>query len=97
MEDKRRRVEEELVEALGSEGKIRTIITLAEKPNQLLTAYAVAKRTGLRRQDADKILKKLLQLGWVKQHTYGVKKYQINIDKDEVKKLTEFLRAIEAI
>jgi DNA-binding MarR family transcriptional regulator len=97
MEDRRRRVVEGLVEALGSEGRIRTLVTLAEDPDQLFTAYAVAKRTGLRRQDAEKILKKLCEMGWVKQYTYAVKKYQINTEREEVRRLTEFLKAIEAI
>ncbi|MEM1995351.1 MAG: hypothetical protein QXW32_07785 [Nitrososphaerales archaeon] len=97
MEDKRRQIEEELIETLASEGKIRILRMLAENPTRFYTAYAVRKRTGLRRQDANKILNKLVELGWIKQHAYGVKKYQINLDKKEVKHLVEFFKAVEAI
>ncbi len=97
MEDRRRQVEGELIEALGSEGKIRILRMLAEKPNDLLTAYSIVKATGLRRQDTNKHLKKLCEIGWLKQHRYGVAKYQINVEKDAVKRLIEFFTAIEAI
>lgn len=97
MEDRRRRVEEELIEALGSGGRIKVIRLLAERPSASYTIYSIRKFTGLRRQDANKILKKLCDIGWVKQHHYGVRKFQINAEKKEVAHLIEFLKSIEAV
>ena len=97
MENKRRLVEKELSEALGSEGKIKILRLLAEKPNNLFTMYSILKSTGLRRQDTNKHIQRLCDIEWVKQQTYGVKKYQLNLEKKEVRNLIDFLRAVEAI
>jgi len=96
MRDKRA-VREELLEALGSEGKLKVLLALSEQPNSLFTTYSIVKATGLRRSDAKKVVEKLCELGWVKQQTYGLKKYRINLEKEEVKHLISFLRAVEAI
>jgi len=93
----RKAVREELVEALGSEGKLRVLLALSEQPNTLFTTYSIVKATGLRRQDAKKVIERLCELGWVKQLTHGLKKYQINLEKEEVKHLLNFLRSVEAI
>jgi len=93
----RKAVREELVEALGSEGKLRVLLALSEQPNNLFTTYSIVKATGLRRQDARKVIERLCELGWVKQQTYGLKKYQINLEKEEVKHLLNFLRSVEAV
>lgn len=90
-------IQEEVIEALGSEGKIKILLTLAQKPLELHTTYTILKHTGLRRQDANRILKKLCAIRWVKQHQYGVKKYQLNIEKEEVRLLINYLKSIEAI
>jgi len=93
----RRAVREELVEALGGEGKLKVLLALSEQPNTLFTTYSIVKATGLRRQDVKKVIESLCELGWVKQRTYGLKKYQINLEKEEVKHLLNFLRSVEAI
>ena len=93
----RRAVREELIEALGGEGKLKVLLALSEQPNTLFTTYSIVKATGLRRQDAKKVIERLCELGWVKQRTYGLKKYQINLEKEEVKYLLNFLRSVEAI
>jgi hypothetical protein len=97
MEDRRKQVEEELTEALGSEGKIRILRRLAENPTAIFTKYALVKATGLRDQDARRILEKLCQIDWVKLITNGVVKYQINTENQMVKQLIDFLKAVEAI
>ena len=97
MEDRRKQVEVQLIEALGSEGKIRILRKLAEDPDGLFTAYVLAKATGLRRQDAHKILGKLCQIGLVKPVAYGVTKYQINVESDIAKRLIDFFKSVEAV
>jgi len=93
----RRAVKEELLEALGSESKLRILLALSEHPYTLFTTYSIMKATGLRRQDANKMIKRLCELGWVKQQTYGIRKYQLNVEKEEVKHLLTFLKSTEAI
>jgi hypothetical protein len=43
------------------------------------------------------MIKRLCELGWVKQQTYGIRKYQLNVEKEEVKHLLTFLKSTEAI
>lgn len=74
VEDRRKQAERELVEVLGSEGRLKLLITLARRPNDLFTIYSLVKATGLRRQDVRKYVEKLHELGWVKLHSYEVKK-----------------------
>lgn len=97
MEEKKKQVETQLIEALGTEGKIRILRRLSENPTGLFTAYVLAKVTGLRRQDTHKILEKLCQMGLVKSVAYGVTKYQINVENDLAKRLIDFFKSVEAV
>ncbi len=82
---------EEIEAAIGGRGKLRILGLLAEHRDGFLTKYAIKKETGLRTRTATSDLETLIKLGWIKESPYEPKKYQINLKKEEVKHLVEFL------
>lgn len=93
MSSKTRKVELEV--ALGTVGRLRILKELASRPNQPITKYQLEKLTGLKPVDVRKDLEALIQIGWVKEHPYRPKKYEINTENQKAKHLTEFFQKME--
>lgn len=90
METWRRR--EEIEDAVGGKGRLRILGLLAEHRGGFLTRYAIKKEAGLRDRTVKSDLETLVKLGWIRESPYEPKKYRINLEKEEVKHLVEFLR-----
>jgi len=82
---------EEIELALGSVGKRKILRLLTEDPYKALTRYAL-RRTGLKPKDITNDLKTLVAKDWVKEHRYGRKTYQINLENAIVQQFLEFLK-----
>ena len=73
---------EELEQALGGGGKFRVLLHLILNPKEAFTKYALVKATGLRTPSVESQLRILLKLGWVKEHNFTPKTYQINLENE---------------
>ncbi|MFQ6065395.1 MAG: hypothetical protein ACE5L6_07965 [Candidatus Bathyarchaeia archaeon] len=82
---------------LGSVGKIRIMRIMFEKPNQVFTKYGLEKDTGLKPVDVRSDLKTLIEIGWVKEHQYDPKTYEVNMENPVVKHLYDFFKRIRHI
>src|SRR5579872_4242526 len=85
-------IRKEIDEGLGSLGRIRVVAELAKDPERMLTVYAIAAVTHLKREDVKANLTRLVAIGWVKKYKFVPVKYQINLKNDAVLKLVNFLR-----
>jgi hypothetical protein len=84
----------EVETGLGSAGKIRILRTMLEKPGQVFTKYGLERATGLKPVDVRSDLKALIKIGWVKEHQYDPKTYEVNMEHSVVKHLHEFFKRI---
>jgi DNA-binding IclR family transcriptional regulator len=82
---------EEIELSLGSVGKRKILRLLTEDPDKAFTRYAL-RRTGLKPMDITNDLKTLVAIGWVKEHRYGRRTYQINLENAFVQQFLEFLK-----
>jgi len=84
----------EVETGLGSVGKIRILRTMLEKPGEVYTKYGLERATGLKPVDVRSDLKALIEIGWVKEHQYDPKTYEVNMERSVVKHLHEFFKRI---
>ena len=82
---------------LGSAGKIRILRIMFDKPNQVFTKYGLERETGLKPVDVRSDLKTLIEIGWVKEHQYDPKTYEVNMENPVVKYLHEFFKQIKQV
>jgi hypothetical protein len=82
----------EVDEALGSLGRLRIVAELAKDPGRMLTVYAIASGTHLKRDDVKTNLVHLVAVGWVDKHAFVPIKYQINLRNTAAARFVEFLR-----
>ena len=81
-------------EGLGSKGKLRIIRELAKNPEDLLTKYFLEKKTGIKPVDVRANLKSLIELNWVIEHKFRIKKYQLNMENEIIKETIGYMRRI---
>ncbi|NWG09980.1 MAG: hypothetical protein HXX80_06745 [Nitrososphaerales archaeon] len=89
-----REIREKVERGLGSKGKLRILRELAKGPETLLTKYALERKTGLKPVDVRADLKGLIEIGWVVEHRYRVRKYQLNNGDRILKETIEYMREI---
>jgi hypothetical protein len=85
----------EVEAGLGSVGKIRILRTMFDKPNHVFTKYGLEKATRLKPVDVRSDLKTLIEIGWVKEHQYDPKTYEVNMENPAVKSLHTFFKSIK--
>jgi Fe2+ or Zn2+ uptake regulation protein len=85
----------EVEAGLGSAGKIRILRVMLDKPDQVFTKYALERETGLKPVDVRSNLKTLMEIGWVKEHRYDPKTYEVNMENPVVKHLHDFFKRIK--
>jgi sugar-specific transcriptional regulator TrmB len=90
-----KRILNEIIEILGSEGKIKVLWTLY-KSHTPQTTYSIIKVTGLKRVDVKRILETLKKKGIVKESEYRPKKYMLNIENEKTEVLVTFFEKIES-
>ena len=90
-----REIHKRIEKGLGSKGKLRIIRELAKRPDSLLTKYALEKKTGIKPVDVRANLKSLVEIGWVVEHSYRIKKYQLNMEDEIVKETIDYMRKIK--
>ena len=90
-----KRILNEIIEILGSEGKIKVLWALY-RSHTPQTTYSIIKVTGLKRVDAKRILETLKKNGVVKESDYRPKKYMLNVESEKTKVLVNFFEKIEA-
>jgi hypothetical protein len=66
-----------------------------DKPNQVFTKYGLEKSTGLKAVDVRSDLKSLIEIGWVKEHQYDPKTYEVNMENPAVKNLHSFFKSVK--
>jgi len=79
---------------IGSKGKLRILKELSNNPGRLITKYALERKTGLKPVDVRADLKSLVEIGWVVEHDFRIKKYQLNIEDEIVRQTVEYFRKI---
>ena len=84
----------EIAEGLGTIGRIKVVASLAKRPNDALTKYALASETGLKRRDLKQNLDRLVAIGWVKEHKSVYPKYQLNLGNERARLFAEFLQKV---
>jgi hypothetical protein len=87
----------EVEAGLGSVGKIRILRVMFEKPSQVFTKYGLERNTGLKPVDVRSDLKALIKIGWVKEHQYDPKTYEVNMENPVVKQLYEFFKHVRRV
>ncbi|MCP8310632.1 MAG: hypothetical protein L6N94_03960 [Candidatus Methylarchaceae archaeon HK01M] len=87
-------IRKKIERGLGSKGKLRIIRELAKRPENLLTKYALERKTGLKPIDVRADLKSLIEIGWVIEHRYRITKYQLNMEDEIVKETIEYMRKV---
>jgi len=92
--EREKRILNEIIEILGSEGKIKVLWALY-KSHTPQTTYSIIKVTGLKRVDAKRILETLKKKGVIKESDYRPKKYILNIENEKTKVLVNFFEKIE--
>ncbi len=81
--------QEKIEKAIGSISKLRIIKTLAGS-DQLLTIYAISKRTRLKREDIKKSVNDLKSIGWISETKIINNLYKLNMDNDYIKEIMKF-------
>jgi hypothetical protein len=81
---------------LASKGRLRIIkeLWLAGKP---LSIYMIEKKTGIRRKALVSDLNALMSINWVKEIVGRIKKYELNLESEEVMIIVKALREINYI
>jgi Fic family protein len=87
----------EVEAGLGSVGKIRILRVMFEKPDKVFTKYSLQRNTGLKPVHVRSDLKTLAEIGWVKEHQYDPKTYELNMENPVVKHLHEFFKQIKHV
>lgn len=85
-------IRKEIMEGLGTIGRLRIMAFLAEHPNQSFTKYTLLARTGLKRSDLKKNLAILVSIKRVKEYKSLYPKYEIDLDNKRVELFVRFLR-----
>jgi hypothetical protein len=85
-------IRDEVDEALGSLGRLRIVAELARDPGRMLTVYAIAVGTHLKRDDVKSNLAHLLAVDWVRKLGFTPVKYQINLGNATAARFVDFLR-----
>jgi len=80
-------------EVLGRLMYLKVIRELASSPEPL-TRYRIVERTGLKFSDVSRVLARLVEMGWVIEHSTRPKKFSLNYSVREVAKLVECLREL---
>ena len=87
----------EVEAGLGSVGKIRILRVMLEKPGQVFTKYGLERETGLKPVDVRSDLKALIEIGWVKEHQYDPKTYEVDMENPVVRHLYEFFKRVRRV
>ena len=90
-------VRRQIEEAIGSKGRLRIVGTLASSPMELLSRYALGRKTGIRHAYIKSDLEKLVRLGWVEELNSLTKKYRLNTKHPQVEHILEFLKKVDYI
>jgi len=90
----KKEIRKRIEKGLSSKGKLRIIRELAKRPENLLTKYALERKTGLKPVDVRANLKSLVEMGWVIEYRYRITKYQLNRKDEIVKDTVEYMRKV---
>jgi Fic family protein len=77
---------------VGNPCRLRILRALMKSPNKPLTRHLLQKRTLLNPREVKKHLEALVDLGWLEEIPYKPKKYRINRQNEDVRRLADFLR-----
>jgi DNA-binding transcriptional ArsR family regulator len=83
-------IDEILVAGLGSPTKLRILMLLLAKSRDVLARYAIVKGAWASDRDALRILRALVELGWILEVQGKPVKYRLNRDNAIVGHLAEF-------
>lgn len=87
-------MEQDVIEkSIGSISKLRILKTLV-RTEQLLTIYAISKRTRLKREDVKRGLLDLVRVGWVIENKSINNLYSLNKEDVYVKEIINFFLKI---
>jgi len=81
----------EMEELLGSKARLRILRLLAKYPNYAFTKYKICQVTGLKRQNASKHLRRLLEQNLIASREGIVVRYCFNTHYYRANTLREFL------
>ena len=95
MKNKQLTIWDELEQGFGGGSKFRILLQLLLNPNETFTKYALVKATGMRTPSVESQLRVLLKLGWVKEYTFTPKTYQINLENEVVRQISEAFEKIK--
>jgi len=97
MKDTQRSIWEKLEKGFGGGSKFRILLQMALNPNEAFTKYALVKATGIRTPSVESQLRVLIKIGWIKEYGYTPKTYQINLENEVVKQITELFQKIKLV
>jgi len=95
MKSEKRDILQELEQGFGVGSKFRVTLHLVLNNNEAFTKYALVKATGLKTHVIEEHLENLVELGWVKEHSFTPATYQINMENDVVTRFHEFLLSLK--
>jgi len=87
----------EVERGLGSEGKIRILRKMLEKPNMVFSKYALKTATGLKWENVKSDVKILTELGWLKKNAYDPETYKVNMENEFVQHIAEFFKRVSLV
>lgn len=89
-----REIRKKIEKGLGSKGRLRILRELAKRSTCYLTKYALERKTGLNPINVRADLRSLVEIGWVKEFPYRIRKYQLNMDDQIVKETVDYFRRV---
>ncbi|RLI36975.1 hypothetical protein DRO55_02355 [Candidatus Bathyarchaeota archaeon] len=95
--ERKRKVWAEVEAGLGSSGRIKILKYLIEHPNTQFTRYRLRRPTGLSTEEVSRNIQILVKLGWVKEFPHEPKTYQINLDNEIVRIISDFFKNLRKI
>jgi DNA-binding transcriptional ArsR family regulator len=87
-----REIRKKIEKGLGSKGRLRILRELAKRST--MTKYALERKTGLSSICVRADLRSLVEIGWVREFPYRIRKYQINMDDKIVKETIDYFRRV---
>jgi len=97
MKSEKRDTLQELEQGLGVGSKFRVTLHLILNNNEAFTKYALVKATGLKTHVVEEQLETLVELGWVKAHSFTPATYQTNMENEVVTRFHEFLISLKHV
>jgi response regulator of citrate/malate metabolism len=96
--ERHREISLEVEKGICGAGKLKILRLLMKSPNHAFTRYEIGKTVPTDSTSIRRNLKTLVQINWVTDfQVQHLNKYSINLEKEIVKRLADFLREIRYI